>query len=165
MEELVVWLAVLALLLGVLALLMEIIVFPGFGVSGLTGILLIAWGVVLLSADVLQSLQGVVIGLTLTVVIFVWAIRFGFKKKFWHKLAMEDRQDQVYSAARPELRDLLGKQGVALTILRPAGAAEIEGRRVDVVTEGGFIMKGSAIVVTRVEGTRVVVKASDSIKE
>ncbi|MCL5677467.1 MAG: nodulation protein NfeD, partial [Firmicutes bacterium] len=53
---------------------------------------------------------------------------------------------------------MAGKQGKAVTLLRPAGAAEIEGRRVDVVTEGDFIPAGATIVVRKVEGTRVVVE-------
>ncbi len=57
-----------------------------------------------------------------------------------------------------KLADYLGKQGVALTDMRPAGTAKIEGERVDVVTRGDYIEKGDAVEVSRVEGGRVVVK-------
>ena len=53
---------------------------------------------------------------------------------------------------------LLGKKGVTVTTLRPTGTAEIEGEGVDVVAEGAFIEKGSPVVVTKVEGFRVVVR-------
>lgn len=59
-------------------------------------------------------------------------------------------------AERPELLD---QTGVAFTDLRPAGTALINGKRVDVVTEGGFIQKGATLKVIEVEGMRVVVRA------
>ena len=59
-------------------------------------------------------------------------------------------------AARP---DLLHQTGTALTNLRPSGTAVINGQRVDVVTEGAMIERGTAIKVVAVEGLRVVVRA------
>jgi membrane-bound ClpP family serine protease len=53
---------------------------------------------------------------------------------------------------------LVGKRGVARSQLRPAGIAEIEGRRLDVVTEGGMIAPGDGIQVVAVDGTKVVVR-------
>lgn len=55
--------------------------------------------------------------------------------------------------------DLLGRGGVALTTLRPSGRASIDGRQIDVVTEGPFIERGQPLKVIAVEGSRVVVRA------
>jgi membrane-bound serine protease (ClpP class) len=55
---------------------------------------------------------------------------------------------------------MLGKEGRAMTALRPAGTAIIEGKKVDVVTQGEFITAGSAIAVISVSGNRTVVKQS-----
>ena len=55
-------------------------------------------------------------------------------------------------------RRWLGRTGTALSPLRPAGIAEIDGARVDVVSDGGFIDAGTTIEVTRVDGNRVVVQ-------
>jgi membrane-bound serine protease (ClpP class) len=60
---------------------------------------------------------------------------------------------------RPELLD---RTGTALTPLRPAGAALIEGKRVDVVTEGQMIERGTPVRVIAVEGLRVVVRECKS---
>jgi membrane-bound serine protease (ClpP class) len=54
--------------------------------------------------------------------------------------------------------DLVERTGTALTPLRPSGMALIEGRRVDVVTEGPFLERGAALRVVAVEGMRVVVR-------
>ena len=53
---------------------------------------------------------------------------------------------------------LLNKEGVAVTQLRPAGIAKIESNRVDVVTNGEFIDAGTKIIVTDIQGRRIIVK-------
>ncbi|GAH71886.1 unnamed protein product, partial [marine sediment metagenome] len=54
-------------------------------------------------------------------------------------------------------KDLLGKEGVALTTLRPSGRAEFGEEVLDVVADGEFIAPGARIKVIRVGGNRVVV--------
>ena len=58
-----------------------------------------------------------------------------------------------------EKPELLQQAGTALTPLRPSGTASINGRRVDVVTEGPFVERGATVKVIAVEGMRVVVRA------
>jgi len=60
-------------------------------------------------------------------------------------------------ATETGLSGLLHKEGTAASDLRPAGVAEIEGQRVDVVTQGEMIAEGDRVRVTEVEGNRVVV--------
>jgi membrane-bound serine protease (ClpP class) len=57
-----------------------------------------------------------------------------------------------------EKPELLNQTGTALTPLRPAGTAVLQGKRVDVVTEGQMIERGAAVKVVAVEGMRVVVR-------
>jgi membrane-bound serine protease (ClpP class) len=62
-------------------------------------------------------------------------------------------------ASPPETdRQLLGKSGIAILPLRPSGIADIDGERVDVVPDGEFIEAGAHIVVSRVDGNRIVVR-------
>ncbi len=61
------------------------------------------------------------------------------------------------TAVKGGLESLLGKEGRALSPLRPAGVASIDGKRVDVVTRGLMIEKGARLKVTRIEGNRVIV--------
>jgi membrane-bound serine protease (ClpP class) len=56
--------------------------------------------------------------------------------------------------------DLVGRDGVAMTDLRPSGTALVGEERVDVVTEGEFISQGSPLRVLRSEGYRLVVRAA-----
>jgi len=64
--------------------------------------------------------------------------------------------------AKPEVSiepaELIGKRGVAVTYLRPAGTALLDDQRVDVVSEATFIPRGAHVVVTAVQGKRVIVR-------
>ena len=55
----------------------------------------------------------------------------------------------------------LDKEGISVTVLRPAGTVDIEGIKIDVVTEGEFIQKGTKIKIIKVQGRRIVAKEVD----
>jgi membrane-bound serine protease (ClpP class) len=67
-----------------------------------------------------------------------------------------------YISAAPR-SDLLGHAGRAVTELRPVGAAEIDGERVDVTTEGEWLAAGTAVIVVKAEAMRVVVRRAPQI--
>ncbi len=83
----------------------------------------------------------------------------------WFKFFPESRLASLFISQRTvgdigtERPELLHQTGTALTALRPSGTAVINGKRVDVVTEGPFVERGSLIKVVEVEGARVVVRA------
>ncbi len=66
-------------------------------------------------------------------------------------------------ATEDGLEALLGREGEARSDLRPGGFAMIEGRRVDVISEGGLIARGTLVRVVEIEGNRVVVRAVEPI--
>lgn len=158
--ELVTWLAYLAFLLGIIALVMEVFVFPGFGVAGIAGIILVGWGILLIAVDITQATSALVIALITTIVILLAGIKLMSRFNMWYKLTLRSRQqtEEGYVAPLSELNLFAGREGTALTPLRPSGAAEVDGRRLDVVTEGEFVSAGAPVKVIKVEGTRVVVK-------
>ena len=161
------WIAVLSLLLGIIALVVEIFVLPGFGVAGVTGIILVGWGIFLMAVDVTQATMALVWALVITAVLIFVFVKLFNKLDLWKRLTLDTKQknDQGYVASREGLAAYAGKTGVALTPLRPSGTAEISGERLDVVTEGDFIPPGAAVRVVRVEGTRVVVKGYNNNRE
>jgi membrane-bound serine protease (ClpP class) len=65
------------------------------------------------------------------------------------------------SSQSSELESYVGRQGNALTDLRPAGIAVINDKRVDVVTRGEYLEKDSAIIVTAVTGNQIIVRKKD----
>ena len=81
--------------------------------------------------------------------------------RLWSHVVLKDqsRTNRGYVSSTPK-DNLLGKTGEVLSELRPAGSALIDGVPVDVVSEGVFVAKGTAVRVVAVEGSRVVVRKS-----
>ncbi|GGM31427.1 hypothetical protein GCM10011351_16980 [Paraliobacillus quinghaiensis] len=80
-------------------------------------------------------------------------------RKMWNKLALLDKltTDKGYSSMNHTYTDLVGKDGVTLTDMRPVGTVRIENIDYSAVSNGQWIMKGEPIVVKQVDGTRILV--------
>ena len=93
-------------------------------------------------------------------VLAVLSFRFPATRRFWQKFSLSARQTnkEGYVAPKPSYEKYVGRYGTAITQLRPAGTADFDGERLDVVTEGGFVKSGSRIKVIAVEGTRIIVR-------
>ena len=57
-----------------------------------------------------------------------------------------------------DAQSLIGLEGECVTALRPVGAGDFSGRRLDIVSEGGFIQKGAKVRITAIDGVRIIVK-------
>jgi membrane-bound serine protease (ClpP class) len=145
--------------LGLLGILWELHVVPGHGIPGILG------AVALLAAVLLAfglpfffiGIETIATAIVLTVIVFTLTLRAMPENAWAQRLALAAAQGPEYvtSADRTSLR---GRSGMAVSYLRPAGIASIDGRRVDVLTEGEFIAQGTPIRVVRVEGARVFVE-------
>jgi len=148
-------LVVILMIAGFIMLGAEVFVIPGFGVAGVLGLtslgagVIVAWinfggmwGMVLLFASFLG---------TVFVLVLLFKSRAG-------KRLMLDSSLEGTSAVSDKARRFIGSQGVAFTMLRPAGVAEFGDERVEVETDGDFIAKGTPVIVTTVEMGRVVVE-------
>ena len=151
---------ILLFILGVMLLAIEALILPGFGVAGIAGIAALAAGIIVASPTPNQGITSLVIALIGSGVLIGLSIKFLPTRARWKKLILGDSlsTEEGYNATPVELREFLGQEGVALTPLRPAGTVRIGDQRVDVVTQGGFIVTGTKVKVVKVEGTRVVVE-------
>ena len=133
---------------------------PGFGLPGISGaaLILIAVIVTWVKYEALAALGvTVIIGAVLALII-VTALRSTDRGKLFKKLSLEETVGTEEGEEEASgLRALVGRTGITSTILRPVGAAEIDGTRMDVTAESGFIEQGRNVIVARVEGTRVIV--------
>jgi membrane-bound serine protease (ClpP class) len=152
------WVEIALLLLGIVLLVVEVFV-PGFGIFGIGGIAAIAASVFLAVPDTQLALRYL-LWMAVAFVTMLFVLLPSIAKRGLGKLLTLDQsmEGMVGTDRTSDLLDLIGQEGTALTTLRPAGMAEFGARRVDVVTEGGYIEAGSNIVVLRIEGTRVVVR-------
>jgi membrane-bound serine protease (ClpP class) len=156
-------LVVLLVALGVVLLGVELFVVPGFGVGGILGAvsLLGGTGVAWVMLGPAWGALVVVASVALSTALFIAAMRTGVVKR---RLVLQESLPRGQGTESEGLRGLVGAPGTAHTDLRPAGIAEIEGKRIDVVSDGGFLERGTPIRVVAVDGPRVVV-ARDAARQ
>lgn len=168
--ELASGLEIMIFVIGVILLIIEIFVTPGFGVIGIIGIICIVGSLFLglvsdfpsVDTDMLYY-AAIQLGLAFvfsTVAIIILS-RFLPKTKMWSNLILEKNIDASsgYVSYEPEISDLSGEKGKAITDLRPSGTASFGGKKYDVVTSGEYITKGTDIIIVKVEGSKIVVES------
>jgi membrane-bound serine protease (ClpP class) len=152
---------------GLALLTVEIFVTPGFGLAGFLGIsaLLGGLGLSLVGAgatwEVLLRAGGrVAASLLLALVGAAVMLRALPRLPFGRRLVLEQEltAQAGYASAPESDRRWIGKRGMTVTPLRPAGIGEFDGERVDIVSEGVFIDAGEPVDVLRVDGNRIVVR-------
>jgi membrane-bound serine protease (ClpP class) len=152
---------------GVILLAIELFVTPGFGVTGVLGLaaLLGGLGLSLVGAGatwavILGAIGRVAVSLLLAIAASLVLLRFLPRLPIGRRLVLETELTarEGFASAPETDRAWLGKRGTTASQLRPAGIADIEGERVDVVSDGEFIDPGDPIMVVRVDGNRIVVR-------
>lgn len=166
--ELVSFLEIIIFIAGVVLLLLEIFVVPGFGLFGILGITAIVASLFMgLLAD-FQIVTWNMISIALIQLAAAFVVTFvaGYflskvlpKTNFFNRLILQDNiVIRSGYAAEPETYELVGKEGEALTDLRPSGTAIFGDNRIDVITEGSYLTKGTKVVVIKESGSKVVVR-------
>jgi membrane-bound serine protease (ClpP class) len=165
--QLVGWEELIVLLLGLLLLGAELIFIPGFGIAGVLGIsaILVSLVMSLLGEGaaptmILTTIGQVGLSLMFAMVVMAFFLRALPRLSIGRALVLrtELSTDKGFASAPESDSHWLGKTGRAITPLHPAGIADIEGHRVDVVSEGEPIDAEQVITVVRVDGNRVVVR-------
>jgi len=156
-------------IIGIILLLLEIFVIPGFAITGVIGIILIIGSIFLSlvgnnlpfwdSGAVSRAAIQLSASLLFAFILIYILAKFLPKSSVFSRLVLsnEEKADQGF-VSYPSIKELIGMEGIALTTLRPAGSAEFNGQRYDVVADWEYIPKGNKIKVIRVEGIKVVVK-------
>ncbi|MBT2734291.1 NfeD family protein [Bacillus sp. ISL-7] len=143
---------------GLLLIFLEFFL-PG-AISGTLGVAALILSLFLAGADTIQIGVSILIAIFLSVLVFFMMIKiFDKKLVLFNKMVLFDsaRKEDGY-VSNINRTDLLGMEGIALTILRPAGTVIINNERIDAVTEGGFIEQNVIVKVIKVEGARIVVR-------
>jgi membrane-bound serine protease (ClpP class) len=166
---------ILVFLAGIILILIEIFVIPGFGVSGIIGIFLAFTGLTLSLIDNIvfdfghvdmsrigTAVLTVVIGISGGFFLSLWASSkvFGAHRGPFRNMALQAVQnvDDGFVSIDNSLMKLKGQTGIAHSVLRPSGKVEIDGEIYDAVTAGEFIDKGKSIQVIKVEATQLYVE-------
>ena len=132
---------------------------PGIGAPGVGGTILLVVGILLTATSIKMAIIMTLVLLALLGIALAIVLQSATKGKLSKKLVLfeEQRKESGYIGT-DDLDYFLGKEGTALTTLRPAGTGDFAGVKMDVVTQGEFIPLGAKIKIITVQGRRIVVK-------
>lgn len=165
--------------IGLILLLLEVFVIPGFGVAGILGIIALVCGLAFsmvpneqfnfLPAEPNQVMTSFIIVIVSTIASIILCVIFGksiLKSSAFKRLVLADEQQSGLGyVSSVKLTDLINKEGIAKTALRPSGKVEIEGKWYDAVALDGFIEKDTIVYVEKHENYNLFVrkKADDKV--
>jgi membrane-bound ClpP family serine protease len=145
-------------IIGLILVIIEIF-YPGFGAPGITGLILLFIGVLITARNVLDALIMIVVLLAMLGIALTIVLKSATKGRLSKTIVLSDALNKESGFSGTEdYGSFVNKEGLAVTALRPSGTANIDGNKLDVVTEGEFIQKDSKIKVIKVLGSRIVVK-------
>ncbi len=166
----------LIFILGILLIIVEVFVIPGFGIAGISGVILVLTGLTLSMVDnivfqldiklaleaVIKSFFTVLVAIFLSLTLSLYLSKQLFSSKRL-KFALHSTQEKELGFVGVDAKTQkmnIGKTGIAVTLLRPSGKVEINGEMFDALSQVGYIEKGEKIkVVSDEAGQLFVVKS------
>jgi membrane-bound serine protease (ClpP class) len=164
---------ILIFVIGLILLVLEIFVIPGFGVAGIIGFICIFAGLTLslinnsefgLPGGIMEAMGSVLFRVMITVLIaFTLLFTVGgsiFNFPIFNKMVLstDQKSEEGFTIKQQEQVNLIGKEGLAITDLRPSGKVEIDNNSYDAIADSEFISKGEIVYITKVEGYSIKVK-------
>lgn len=168
---------IILFVVGLILIGLEIFVVQGFGITGISGIFLVVSGLILSllnnvnfdfkpihPADSSKAILTVIGGLTLGFGLIIYLSNKIGSKGLFKKLALETTLEnkEGYIGVPTEGVNIVGKKGIAYTVLRPSGKVKVDEKVYDAVSVNGvFIEKGTQIIVVRYETGQVYVESAE----
>ncbi len=165
---------ILVFTIGIILIVLEIFVIPGFGIAGISGIVLTIAGLTLAlvrnidfdftfvpKGSLAVSFLIVSVAMALPLIILIAFGQKLFDSTLFKKMGVEAEMKTAdgFSVRDNSRQNLIGQTGIAVTNLRPSGKVEINNEQYDSIADGSFIAKDSAVKIIRVQGTYLVVTA------
>ena len=164
---------IIIFIVGVILLILEIFIIPGFGVAGISGIILIVLSLILSMQDFIiptvdwewgiffKNVLNVGVSFVISIFIMMIIAQALPKASFFQRLALNAAQNTSEGFTvqdEAEINKFIGKKGISVTTLRPSGKAEINGEVVEVVSDGEFVEKGTNIEVIDVTSNKIIIR-------
>lgn len=142
---------------GIVLLVVELYV-PGIGLFGVAGIVSIIASFFLTLGANMAALTTMTISFVAAIIIFLLIVKYLPSSKLWKVLVLKDAETTADGfTSADDFSKYIGKVGKTLTQLRPSGIIDIDGIRLDVVSEGQFIPYGVPVRIIAISGSRIVV--------
>lgn len=165
--------------IGLILIILEIFVIPGFGVAGISGLILALTGLALSMVDniifefefhaaeaiaaVLKSFLIVTVSVFLSFILSLYLSKRAFSSNAfsWIVLNSTQKKEEGFIGVESAQKELIGKIGIASTNLRPSGKVDIENETYDAKSEIGFIEKGQQVKVIDYRSGQIYVMKMD----
>lgn len=149
---------IIIFLVGLICLIIEMFV-PNFGIFGGIGLVLLVVGILITASTPFEAVIMFIMLLAIVGVVLSVVLHSATKGRLSKTLILkESLNKEAGFIGTDDLEYFVGREGITSTILRPAGTAIFDGLRLDVVSEGEFIPKGSKVKIVQVSGRRIAVK-------
>ncbi len=150
------WLSGIFFISGFVLVIVEMF-YPGFGVPGILGSILLFLGVMFLANSVVEAIIIILIILAVLGIILTLVLHSASRGRLKNMVLSDSLNKESGFSGTEDLEFFLDREGFAVTVLRPSGTADFDGVKLDVVSQGEFIQKGAKVKVIKVEGRRIVV--------
>lgn len=129
------------------------------GTLAVTGFVLMILSVALSSPDWVAGLYAI-IGIVTGAFSSLLFLKVFKHRKMWTKLALADRltEDKGYNSMNSEFKNLVGKEAIALTDMRPIGTIKMNDKQYSAISNGQWIKKDTPVTITKVDGTKIMVE-------
>ena len=153
---------IVCFVVGIVLLVLEAFV-PGFGLPGISGIVLEVIAIVLawVNHGPVAALGVTIIVLSLIAIAISVSLRSATNGRLSRsKLILKEKEsNEAGYRSSEDMNVFLGKEGETTTVLRPTGMAEFDGVKLNVVSDGEFVPAGTKVRIALVEGNRIVVRS------
>ncbi len=161
------WIEISAVLLGLILLILEVFVIPGFGLAGISGLILVFGGLYFsMISDIPYMSDYAAAGaalstiILLSIVFIVLSYKTLVKTKTFRKLTLQDDPSTEINLEVETDSSLIGLKGTSVTVLRPSGKVEIDGVFYQAVSLGSYIEKIKKLLL-KIESNNIIVTLED----
>ncbi|NCC45913.1 MAG: nodulation protein NfeD, partial [Bacteroidia bacterium] len=162
---------IIVFVIGILLILTEIFILPGFGIAGISGIILMVTGLTFAMIDnqlfyhkgtfdfivLVKPVSIVLLSTFISLSLSIYLAGKLFKNDFLPGIALKTvlNENDGYVSSDSSLRSLNGSQAIVMTEMRPSGKIEINGKWYEATMSYGIAKKGDVVKVIRSEGGRL----------
>jgi membrane-bound ClpP family serine protease len=149
------WLVITLIIVGILLLLLEVLVIPGTGITGIIGFATLIAGIWIAYKDLGVYEGNIVLGIT--VIVNILAVWLAIRSKTWQKAALHAKIDgKINQIENVDLK--VGDRGVTISRCAPMGKAEFNNTFVEVDARTEFIDQDKEIEIVKIEGNKIFIK-------
>lgn len=154
---------IICFIIGIGLLVLEAFM-PGFGLPGITGVILevIALSLTWFEHGALVTLGMLLVVLSILAIAISMSLRSATKGKLSKSQLIhhESETNEAGYRSTDDLQVFLGREGQAVTVLRPTGIADFDGVRLSVSSEGDYVAAGTSVRIIKVEGSKIIVRTA-----